>query len=99
MGSSRDVQIEMPADRTVQAAEAYAYHARHVAQTPELYQPETLRRIRSGEIFLRRNTFNGGANSMLERRHAHDIFADVDLLVTPTTPIPAPAIADLRKES
>jgi aspartyl-tRNA(Asn)/glutamyl-tRNA(Gln) amidotransferase subunit A len=33
----------------------------------------------------------------IERRSAHDFFAELDLLVTPTIPIPAPAIADLKK--
>src|SRR6202035_1304340 len=33
-----------------------------------------------------------------ERRLARDFFVEVDLLITPTTPIPAPAIADLRKD-
>ena len=94
----RDLQIEVPSDRTVQAAEAFAYHADYVARTPELYQPETLRRIRSGanisaaEYILRRRELDQ------ERQRARDIFADVDLLVTPTMPIPAPAIADLKKD-
>jgi len=93
-----DVQIEVSSDRTVQAAESFAYHADNVAQTPELYQPETLRRIRSGakisagEYILRRREMDQ------ERRKAHEFFADVDLLVTPTMPIPAPAIADLKKD-
>src|SRR4029077_12463774 len=30
---------------------------------------------------------------------AHELFADVDLLVTPTMPIPAPAIADLKRDA
>lgn len=94
----RDVQVEVSSDRTVQAAESFAYHADYVAQTPELYQPETLRRIRSGEkisaaeYILRRRELEE------HRRRAHDIFSDVDLLVTPTMPIPAPAIADLKKD-
>jgi aspartyl-tRNA(Asn)/glutamyl-tRNA(Gln) amidotransferase subunit A len=93
-----DVQIEVSSDRTVQATESFAYHADNVAQTPELYQPETLRRIRSGanisaaEYILRRREMDQ------ERRKAHEFFADVDLLVTPTMPIPAPAIADLKKD-
>src|SRR2546426_536298 len=33
---------------SVKAAEAYAYHAEFVEKTPELYQPETLMRIRTG---------------------------------------------------
>jgi aspartyl-tRNA(Asn)/glutamyl-tRNA(Gln) amidotransferase subunit A len=94
----RDVRIEVSSDRTVQAAESFAYHAEHVARTPELYQPETLRRIRSGanisatEYIRRRRELDD------ERSRAHDFFADVDLLVTPTMPIPAPAIADLKKD-
>jgi aspartyl-tRNA(Asn)/glutamyl-tRNA(Gln) amidotransferase subunit A len=94
----RDVQIEVSSDRTVQAAESFAYHADHVARTPELYQPETLRRIRSGEkisaaeYILRRRELDE------MRQRAREIFADVDLLVTPTMPIPAPAIADLEKD-
>jgi aspartyl-tRNA(Asn)/glutamyl-tRNA(Gln) amidotransferase subunit A len=94
----RDVQIEVTTDRTVQAAESYAYQADNVARTPELYQPETLRRIRSGanisaaEYIQRRRELDEA------RRHAQDFFAEVDLLVTPTMPIPAPAIADLKKD-
>jgi Asp-tRNA(Asn)/Glu-tRNA(Gln) amidotransferase A subunit family amidase len=94
----RDVRIELTKDRTVQAAESFAYHADQVARTPELYQPETLRRIRSGEnistaeYILRRRELDQ------ERRRAGDFFSDVDLLVTPTMPIPAPAIADLKKD-
>jgi aspartyl-tRNA(Asn)/glutamyl-tRNA(Gln) amidotransferase subunit A len=63
----RDVQIEVSSDRTVQAAESFAYHAENVARTPELYQPETLRRIRSGEkisaaeYIQRRRGFAGDA--------------------------------------
>jgi aspartyl-tRNA(Asn)/glutamyl-tRNA(Gln) amidotransferase subunit A len=94
----RDVRVEVSNDRTVQAAESFAYHADYVARTPELYQPETLRRILSGakisaaEYILRRREMH------VERRRVRDIFAEVDLLVTPTMPIPAPTIADLKKD-
>jgi aspartyl-tRNA(Asn)/glutamyl-tRNA(Gln) amidotransferase subunit A len=94
----RDVEIEVSTDRTVQAAESFAYHADDVARTPELYQPETLRRIRSGEKIPAAEYIQRRRELGLERRRAHDFFADVDLLVTPTTPIPAPAIADLKKD-
>jgi aspartyl-tRNA(Asn)/glutamyl-tRNA(Gln) amidotransferase subunit A len=59
-----DVRIEVIADRTVLAAESFAYHADHVARTPELYQPETLRRIRSGE--------NISAEQYIQRRRELD---------------------------
>jgi aspartyl-tRNA(Asn)/glutamyl-tRNA(Gln) amidotransferase subunit A len=102
VASVRDVEMEVSLDRTmdrtVQAAESFAYHAENLARTPELYQPETLRRIRSGEkisaaeYILRRRELDE------ERRRSHEIFAEVDLLVTPTMPMPAPAIADLKKD-
>ena len=50
-GGLRDVVIAGSAPErlrgTVRAAEAYAYHADFVAKSPELYQPETLSRIRT----------------------------------------------------
>jgi aspartyl-tRNA(Asn)/glutamyl-tRNA(Gln) amidotransferase subunit A len=94
----RDVQIEVSSDRTVQAAESFAYHAENVTRTPELYQPETLRRIRSGEKIAAGEYIRRRRELDQERRGAHDFFAEVDLLVTPTMPIPAPAIADLKKD-
>jgi aspartyl-tRNA(Asn)/glutamyl-tRNA(Gln) amidotransferase subunit A len=94
----RDVEIDVPADRTVQAAESFAYHAENVARTPELYQPETLRRIRSGEKVSATEYIRRRRELDEERRRARDFFAEVDLLVTPTMPIPAPAIADLKKD-
>ena len=92
----REVKLDVPTDRTLQAAESYAYHAENVAKSPELYQAETLRRIRSGE--------NVSAAEYIQRRREQDearrsiraVFADVDVLVTPTMPMPAPAIADLK---
>jgi aspartyl-tRNA(Asn)/glutamyl-tRNA(Gln) amidotransferase subunit A len=94
----RDVQIEVSSDRTVQAAESFAYHAENVARTPELYQPETLRRIRSGEKISAAEYIQRRRELDEERRRAHDFFAGVDLLVTPTMPIPAPAIAHLKRD-
>ena len=94
----REVQIEVSSDRTVQAAESFAYHAENVAQRPELYQPETLRRIRSGERISAAEYIQRRRELDEERRKARNIFAEVDLLVTPATPIPAPAIADLKKD-
>jgi aspartyl-tRNA(Asn)/glutamyl-tRNA(Gln) amidotransferase subunit A len=93
----RDIEISVPTDRTLQSAEAYAFHAEFVTRNPELYQPETLRRIRTGQ--------NVSPEALIESRRElerarHDIasvFADVDVLVTPTTPIVAPTIAELKQ--
>ena len=95
----REMQIEVSEDRTVQATESFAYHAENVAHSPELYQPETLRRIRSGEKVSAVEYIQRRRELDEARRRAHELFADVDLLVTPTMPIPAPAIADLKRDA
>ena len=92
----KEVKLEVPTDRTLQAAESYAYHAENVAKTPASYQPETLRRIRSGETVTVAEYIERRCELDKARRDIGKIFADVDLLVTPTMPIPAPAIADLK---
>ena len=92
----KDVRLEVPTDRTLQAAESYAYHAEDVAKSPELYQPETLRRIRTGEKVKAAEYMQRRRELEVARRNVRDVFADVDLLVTPATPIPAPTIAELR---
>jgi aspartyl-tRNA(Asn)/glutamyl-tRNA(Gln) amidotransferase subunit A len=94
----RDLEIEVSADRSVQAAESFAYHAENIARSPELYQPETLRRIRSGERISAVEYIHRRREQDDERRRAHDFFAEVDALITPTIPIPAPAIADLKND-
>jgi aspartyl-tRNA(Asn)/glutamyl-tRNA(Gln) amidotransferase subunit A len=92
----KEVRLEVPTDRTLQAAEAYAYHAEDVAKHPELYQAETVRRIRTGEKVTAAEYMQKRRELEVARRNIRDVFADVDLLVTPTTPLPAPTIADLR---
>jgi aspartyl-tRNA(Asn)/glutamyl-tRNA(Gln) amidotransferase subunit A len=92
----KEVQLDVPTDRTLQAAESYAYHAESVTKNPELYQAETVRRIRTGEKITATEYIERRRELEQARRNIARIFADVDVLVTPTTPIPAPAIADLR---
>ncbi|MFZ0293946.1 MAG: amidase, partial [Candidatus Sulfotelmatobacter sp.] len=98
VAETSEIQIEIPADRVVQNAESYAIHADDVSRTPELYQAETVRRIRNGENISAAEYIRRRQDLDRERRRAQDIFAKVDLLVTPTTRIPAPVIADLRKD-
>lgn len=92
----REIKLDVPTDRTLQAAESYAFHAENVARSPELYQPETLRRIRSGEKITAVEYIARRTELEQARRSIARIFTDVDLLVTPTTPISAPTIAELK---
>jgi aspartyl-tRNA(Asn)/glutamyl-tRNA(Gln) amidotransferase subunit A len=92
----KDLQLDVPTDRTLQAAESYAHHAENVARSPELYQAETVRRIRSGEKVTAAEYIQRRREQDEARRGIRAVFADVDVLVTPTMPMPAPAIADLK---
>jgi len=92
----KEVRLKVPTDRTLQAAEAYAYHAANVAASPELYQAETVRRIRSGENVTAAEYIERRRELEAARRSIGAVFAGVDVLVTPTTPLPAPSIADLK---
>ncbi len=92
----REVKLEVPTDRMLQAAESYAYHAENVAKTPELYQAETVRRIRSGEKVSAAEYIQRRRELEAERRGIRAVFRDVDVLVTPTMPMAAPAIAELK---
>jgi len=83
----------------VRAAEAYAYHAEFVAKTPELYQPETLTRIRIGADIATLAYIQGRRELALTRRTIGQVFETVDVLVTPTTAIQPPALSELMDVS
>ena len=94
----KELQIDVPTDRRLQAAESYAFHAESIARSPELYQPETLRRVRTGENVSAAEYIQRQRELDESRRSIAQVFAEVDVLVTPTMPIPAPAIADLKAD-
>ena len=94
----REIDLTVPQDRTLQSGEAYAYHADLAARSPELYQAETLRRIRSGENISPADILRCREELQQTRRDIKKIFEKIDVLVTPTTPIPAPLIANLKKD-
>ncbi len=94
----REVALSVPADRTLQAAESYAYHAERVEKSPEMYQAETLRRILTGKDVSAERTQELRQELARERLSIHAIFDDVDVLVTPTTPAVAPTVAELLEK-
>jgi len=92
----REIELNVPTDRTLQAAESFAYHQKHVAETPEFFQAETLRRIRSGEKISAAEYIQRLREQANARGTIGAIFRDVDVIVTPTTATSAPAIQDLK---
>ena len=82
----------------VQRAEAFAYHREMVTKTPELYHPETLKRIQGGADITAPAYIAARERLAQIRRHAGRIFDGVDILVTPTSPVPPYRIGDLLAE-
>ena len=82
----------------VRAAEAYAYHREFVTNTPELYQPLTLKRIKAGAEVTTFAYIQGRRELAEVRRSSARWIEPVDLLVTPTLPILPPAISDPRAD-
>jgi aspartyl-tRNA(Asn)/glutamyl-tRNA(Gln) amidotransferase subunit A len=93
----REVKLEVSTDRTLASAEAYAYHEPFVARSPELYQPATLARIQSGENISADDALRASQELEASRTAIGKIFDEVDVLLTPTVPVPPPAITELRE--
>jgi aspartyl-tRNA(Asn)/glutamyl-tRNA(Gln) amidotransferase subunit A len=92
----REVKLEVSTDRKLASAEAYAYHEPFVSASPELYQPATLARIQSGAAISASDALGASRALQSSRHDIQKIFDEVDVLLTPTVPIPPPAIADLE---
>ena len=100
--SVRDVTLPASSQEALRAAvrqaEAYAYHAEFVEKTPELYQPETLSRLRAAMDAKTVPYILGRREVDLTRRTVGDVFNSVDVIVTPTVPLPPPLVADVSKD-
>ena len=96
--SVRVVECPIDQDRTVFLAESHAYHGDKIASSPELYDPETLRRVRMGNTINEAEYQNALVQLQRARQEIAKTFCDVDVLLTPTTPVPAPRISALLKD-
>ena len=75
-------------------SEAYAYHANDVAERPELYDLDTLGRIQRGAEVSTRDYIAARRELDRVRRDVQQVFEGVDVLITPTTPVPAPPLEE-----
>jgi aspartyl-tRNA(Asn)/glutamyl-tRNA(Gln) amidotransferase subunit A len=94
--SLRDFELPIDDDRTVARTESYAIHRPWVETTPERYQASTLSRINSGATTSASDYIDKLHDLQMRRRRAGALFTGVDFIVTPTTPIPAIAFADIE---
>lgn len=90
-----DVEIRVNNDRMLQMAEAYEYHKYLIAEQGDLYHPETRRRILAGRDITKEQKEAAARELQHERERIKGLFSGIDLMVTPTTPIPAPSLSEL----
>src|SRR3989441_3899627 len=87
--SLKVIEVDLPSVPTaVQAPEVYAVHKDYYANSPELYRPWM--RARLAQAATADTSAYVTDRFALERvrRTVNDVFAEVDLLITPTTPVP-----------
>jgi aspartyl-tRNA(Asn)/glutamyl-tRNA(Gln) amidotransferase subunit A len=91
-----ELSLAVDTDRTLQSAESYLSHLDFLGRSSELYQPETLRRIQTGAVEWA--DYTGALLRLKNERHTiGQVFSQVDALVTPATPVPAPAINEMKQ--
>jgi aspartyl-tRNA(Asn)/glutamyl-tRNA(Gln) amidotransferase subunit A len=82
----------------VMLAERFAFHAARVRETPHLFQPPVLGRLRGGEAVGTATYIDRRRELDQVRRAAPGLFARVDLLVTPTVPLLPIPIAEAQDD-
>jgi aspartyl-tRNA(Asn)/glutamyl-tRNA(Gln) amidotransferase subunit A len=92
------IPVSPDVNATVQSAEGLAFHAARVRDSPQLFQPAVLGRLRLGETIATTAYIERRRELDQMRRDAPGLFAKVDLLVTPTVPLLPVRIAETRDD-
>jgi len=93
--SSQVIEVNLPSVPTgVQAPEVYAIHKNYYADSPELYLPWMRERLAQAASADTVAYVTDRFALERVRRTINDVFAEVDLLITPTTPVPAITIEE-----
>jgi aspartyl-tRNA(Asn)/glutamyl-tRNA(Gln) amidotransferase subunit A len=95
--SVSEVSLPTDVDRTVVRCESFAYHQANFAAHENDYDPETLKRIRSGADVSAADYIYRYRELLSQRRDIAKIFNHVDLIITPTAPVTPPKFSDLEK--
>jgi aspartyl-tRNA(Asn)/glutamyl-tRNA(Gln) amidotransferase subunit A len=73
-------------------ADAAAYHRERLAQHPDWFGADVRQRLQAGAACASTDYALARRTQAETRRKFENLFADYDILLTPTTPIPAPLI-------
>ncbi len=96
--ATRNIELSFETDRTLVRCEPWVYHQRYLPAHEAEYGPDTLRRIQSGADVTVADYIQKQRELWQQRREVLHLFEEVDLIVTPTTPVLAPSFAELKTE-
>jgi aspartyl-tRNA(Asn)/glutamyl-tRNA(Gln) amidotransferase subunit A len=94
------IEVDLPSVPTaVQAPEVYAVHKNYYAKSPELYRPWMRERLAQAANADTASYVTDRFALERVRRTVNDVFTEVDLLITPTTPVPPITIEEASNMS
>jgi aspartyl-tRNA(Asn)/glutamyl-tRNA(Gln) amidotransferase subunit A len=94
------IEVDLPSVPTaVQAPEVYAVHKDYYANSPELYRPWMRERLAQAATVDTVGYVRDRFALERVRRTVNNVFAGVDLLITPTTPVPPITIEEASNMS
>jgi aspartyl-tRNA(Asn)/glutamyl-tRNA(Gln) amidotransferase subunit A len=98
------VEIDLPRVETqrgvwlqIASPEVYSFHEPYLKTGAHLYSPDIRGRIEAGRVLQSIDYVRAQRIRTLMQRECKSIFESVDVIVTPTTPIPAPRIDEVDK--
>jgi aspartyl-tRNA(Asn)/glutamyl-tRNA(Gln) amidotransferase subunit A len=97
--SMSEVTIEIDVKWTDFDVEILEYHHRMLADTPQLYQPGTLARLKSCSAIPEGEFERAQRGLAATRARAEKIFDPIDILLTPTCLVTAPKVSELQAMS
>lgn len=87
-----NADLQRPIFSNIAAPEAFSFHEQYLNSRPELYGRDIRARIDAGRLLLSVDFVRAQRARSILKKDLQSVFDDVDLLVTPTLPIPAPLI-------
>ena len=91
-----EMELSLAGDRTLVRCEPFVYHQKYLPAQEQKYNSDTLRRIMSGAEVTASQYVDAHRDLLRRRRNVLEVFEQVDLIITPTTPLLPPSFAELE---
>ncbi len=92
----REIELPVQGFRTIFDLDIYEYHAPMIWNRPELYDPRTLFRLKNCAGISITDYIRDRRLLAEFRVGVEGLFRQVDVIVTPTVPVPAPKLTDVE---